>query len=100
MTNTNLTKVTLSLVVEGTPDAKAVQNAVRRALSTGDVTITAGDKVESKGLTITATPLKNVPVKSQAAVREWVAANGFPEYANKRGRIRAEALAKYAEAHK
>ncbi len=94
----NLNKITLTIHADEI-DAKGIQNAVRRFVS-ANVEVPTQGTVEAKGVKLTVRPVKRVPLTSKSTVRDWLAANGHPEVAGKRGRIAKALLAEYAEAHK
>lgn len=91
-------KIIVTVHTESNMSAKELQNAMRRFADSG-IALPDEGSVTHKGLTVSVFPVKRIPVPSKQNVRTWLADNGHAEVLGKRGRIPADLVKLYEEAH-
>lgn len=94
--------ITIKLSTESnTPTYGEIANAVRRALTQTNVkdAVSVPDApLDTKGVTVLSRPSK-VVTKTYSPIRVWAQDNGYPEVANKRGRLSKTIIEAYNTAH-
>lgn len=78
--------------------AKDMQNALRRFVASG-IEVPESGEVKFQNMTIKTREVARVPFENKKKIREWLAGQGHAEVVGKRGRIAADLLKQYEEAH-